>query len=221
MPGFIALLKGIMTKQRYQYATVFVDHFSNYTYVHFHAQNTAQEVVAGKHAFEAHMQGHGVRAMHYHSNNGYFGENLFMQDLQEEMQTITFCSVNGHHQNGRAEKKIRDLREQARAMLLHAHARWQSAITNNLWPYAVQTAMELHGGQKGWLLPNHKDVRQRCGCQPATLPHLWMPDLYPGLWPCSGTVDWTLGIESESRHLLGPVAQRETEQCVPVFRMNT
>jgi hypothetical protein len=55
-PGFIGQLKGnILTKERYRYATVFVDQYSDYTYVHFHVRLTSEETVKAKHAFEAHL----------------------------------------------------------------------------------------------------------------------------------------------------------------------
>jgi hypothetical protein len=58
-------------------------------------------------------------------------------------QTISFCRVSAHFQNGKAEKWIRDLSEQARKQLLHAKARWPSAIEINLWPYALRNANDI------------------------------------------------------------------------------
>ena len=51
-PGFIAQLKGKLTQQRYHYATVFVDQFSRYTFVHLQCRITSEETVQAKHAFE-------------------------------------------------------------------------------------------------------------------------------------------------------------------------
>ena len=39
-----------------------------------------------------------------------------------------------------AEKRIRDLQDLARTMLIHANKRWPAAITANLWPYALRMA---------------------------------------------------------------------------------
>eukprot|EP00978_Attheya_sp_CCMP212_P015226 scaffold39205_cov33-Attheya_sp.AAC.1 len=55
-------------------------------------------------------------------------------------QTISFCGVNAHWQNGIAEKKIRDLTEQARTILLFAQNRWPVAVSIHLWPYALRSA---------------------------------------------------------------------------------
>jgi hypothetical protein len=46
--------------------------------------------------------------------------------------------------NGHAEKRIRDLQENARAMLLHARRQWPIAVTANLWPYVVRMANDVH-----------------------------------------------------------------------------
>jgi hypothetical protein len=39
-------------------------------------------------------------------------------------QTIDFCGVGAHHQNGVAERDIFTVTEMARAMLLHAVLHW-------------------------------------------------------------------------------------------------
>ena len=60
--------------------------------------------------------------------------------MVKQKQTINFCGVNAHRQNGLAEKAISNLQEQARTTLLHAQARWPQAIHTSLWPYAMGTA---------------------------------------------------------------------------------
>lgn len=57
-------------------------------------------------------------------------------------QYLTFCGVGAHHQNGKAEKKIRDVQDLARTAILHANRRWPAAVTANLWPYAVRKACD-------------------------------------------------------------------------------
>jgi hypothetical protein len=81
-----------------------------------------------------------VIVKHYHADNGCFAESLFMSVVAESGQTISFCGVSAHFQNGIVEKWIHDLSEQARKQLLHAKARWPSAIKINLWPYALRNA---------------------------------------------------------------------------------
>jgi hypothetical protein len=136
-PGFVAQLKGILTKRRYTCATVFFDHYSRLGYVHMQQQLTSDETVEAKHAFEAFSRSQGVTIKHYHADNGRFSDNAFLKDIREArpIQSITYCGVNAHFQNGIAEKRIRDLQEPARKKLLHAKARWPSAVTTNIWPY--------------------------------------------------------------------------------------
>ena len=59
--GFIAQLKGKLTKQRYNYATVFVDQFNDLSYAHLQRSITSSETVEGKLAFEAYARSMGVK----------------------------------------------------------------------------------------------------------------------------------------------------------------
>ena len=139
-PGFIAQLKGALTKDRYRCATVFVDHASRHGYVYLQRSTSSNETLHAKHAFEAYSSKHNVHIKHYHCDNGRFADNLFVRDVDEKNQTISYAGVNAHFQNGIAEKRIRDLQESARKMLLHAKSRWSEAVSINLWPYALRNA---------------------------------------------------------------------------------
>ena len=93
-----------------------------------------------KQAFERFCSTHGVKAVHYHANNGRFADNAFVKDIRQQNQSVTYCGVNAHFQNGVAEKRIRDLQDHTCTALLHATARWPAAISTYLWPYALWTA---------------------------------------------------------------------------------
>jgi transposase InsO family protein len=75
--GFFAQLKGILTLRRYRAATVFVDHFSGYKYIHLMSHLSSVETVAAKVAFERHASDLGVSILHYHADNGKFQDNAF------------------------------------------------------------------------------------------------------------------------------------------------
>jgi len=77
---------------------------------------------------------------HYHADNGRFSDNAFMNDVKQQHQSISFCGVNSHFQNGIAEKRIRDLQERARTILIHAQNRWKGVIHVSLWPYGLNEA---------------------------------------------------------------------------------
>jgi hypothetical protein len=67
-----------------------------------------------------------------------------MNHCAERHQTISFAGVNAHFQNALAEKRIRDLQDSARTMLVHAKHRWPQAISAHLWPYALRMANDVH-----------------------------------------------------------------------------
>jgi hypothetical protein len=113
------------------------------SYVHLQESLTSAYTVEAKEAFEAFARNMGVRIQHYHADNGSFADNGFMNTVKQQQQTISFCGVNAHFQNGIAEKRIRDLQEQARAMLLHANSWWPKVVSVHLWPYALGSANQL------------------------------------------------------------------------------
>jgi Reverse transcriptase (RNA-dependent DNA polymerase) len=141
-PGLIGQMKGILTKQRYTVATVFVDQYSDLSYVHLQPSTSAADTIQAKRAFELYASTHGVKILHYHADNGRFADNAWRKDVRDNQQRLTFCGVNAHHQNGRAEKRIRDLQDMARTSLIHAQRRWPKAINAHLWPYALRKANE-------------------------------------------------------------------------------
>ncbi|KAI2497267.1 hypothetical protein MHU86_17231 [Fragilaria crotonensis] len=139
-PGLVAQSKGKSTHKRFTCATVFVDHYSRLSFVHMQETNNALETLAAKHAFERFALSHNVTVKRYHGDNGRFSDNDFRSACRTQGQQLTFCGVNAHFQNGIAERRIRDLQDRARTMIVHAKHRWSNAITSNLWPYAIRLA---------------------------------------------------------------------------------
>ena len=142
-PGFIAQLKGTLTQQRYKYATVFVDQFSRHTFVYLQKRVTSQETVMAKHAFERSAEQCGIMIKHYHTDNGSFADNTFMQDCQANRQSLSYCGVSAHIQNSTAERRIRDLQERTRTSMLYAMNKWRKMVIINLWPYAMRHANDV------------------------------------------------------------------------------
>ena len=143
VPGFVPIAKGQPTVLRYRGASVFVDHATDFMYVHMHQHLTMYETIDAKHAFDRLAEKHGVRILHYHCDNGRFADKAFVDDVRAAHQTITFCGVGAHHQNGIAERRIRDITENARTSLLHAAHRWPKAIAANLWPQAIKHVVNV------------------------------------------------------------------------------
>ena len=59
-PGLIAQMTGQLTKKRYNYATVYADSYSGYSYLYLQQTPDADETLKGKLAFELHAKQHGV-----------------------------------------------------------------------------------------------------------------------------------------------------------------
>jgi len=143
VPGLIAQLKGIPTKKCYKCAAVFVDLYSNLGYVYLQQSTAANETIKAKEAFERYAKSYGASIQHYHADNQRFAEAQWIKHCEENGQSLSYCGVNAHFQNGKAEKRIRDLQDSARTMLIHAHHRWPSVIDHHLWPYALRTANDV------------------------------------------------------------------------------
>jgi hypothetical protein len=128
--GFIAQMKGkLYQQQQYRCSIVLVDHFSGMSFVFLQVSTSAEETLMEKAAFEHHANTFGVRIVHYHADNGLFAEKAWKDDVETKFQKLTFSGVGARHQNGRAEKRIRDLQDEARTSLIHANILWPDAIS--------------------------------------------------------------------------------------------
>ena len=94
-----------------------VDHCSRLSHVHVHKTANADDAIAAKRAFEQHARKRGVTIKHYHADNSIFKSAAFLQEVTKCQQTISFCGVDAHHQNGVAEHRIRVLSDTARKIL--------------------------------------------------------------------------------------------------------
>jgi transposase InsO family protein len=131
IPGFIGQMTGKLMNQCTVASTAYVDHASDLSYVYHQTSRTSEETLKSKLAFEKFAASHGVNIKHYHADNGRFKDKIFSKSIQEKGQTISFCGVGAHHQNGIAEKRIGDLQRRATTLLLQAHRRWPDAINTH------------------------------------------------------------------------------------------
>ena len=99
-PGLIPQMSGFLTNKRIWGSTMFVDHVSDYVYVHLMKDLTLDETLLAKEALEKLMAQAGRTIKHYHDDNGSFADNGFIDAVNENNQRITFCGVGAHHQNG-------------------------------------------------------------------------------------------------------------------------
>ena len=71
--GLIAQMSGCITCQRYQYICIFVDHHSDFTYIHLINTQSGYELFEAKEAFEAFTESHGVNIKNYHAEMEFSG----------------------------------------------------------------------------------------------------------------------------------------------------
>ena len=142
-PGLIVQMSGSLTKRRYNYATVYIDNYSRYSYLHLQQTPDVEETLKGKLALELHAKQHRVAILNYHADNGIFRANKWLLDCERKQQGKTFAGVNTHHQNGRAERRIRLLQELTRTQLIHLSHKWKKRLTATpLWPYGMKNSNE-------------------------------------------------------------------------------
>jgi hypothetical protein len=159
-PGLIAQMTGFMTKQQYQYATVYVDQASGLGCVYLQKTASATKTLEGKLAFERYCLHQGVVVCGYHADNGIFKAHDWVQACYQHDQSLTFAAFGAHHTNGKAERHIHELQEMACTMLVHANRHWPTAIDAYLWPYAVHYANKCINN-----MPNMQDPRRHSPLQ--------------------------------------------------------
>ena len=132
VPRLIAQLCGFLTRKCFTAAMIFIDHFSRLSYVHLQQTTSGEETLQAKRVFEAYAKSHGVTVKHYHANNGCFVEPAFQDHCKANQQTFSATGVNAYFQNGITEKRIQDLQDAVRTMLVHAKHQWPQAINAHL-----------------------------------------------------------------------------------------
>jgi hypothetical protein len=148
-PGYVDVFKGKPATAKYHAASVYVDHASRYTYIKCHFSTGSQEALEGKYRFEQMAATHGVKVKAYRADNGIMACHDFVQHVNVNQQTISYCGVNAHGQNGIAERSIRTVCDRARTMLLHAMEHWPEAVSIDLWPFALKMAADIHNATPG------------------------------------------------------------------------
>ena len=93
---------------------------TNWVKVHLMQDSTGDSTIEAKNAFEQDAATRGVHIKGYHADNSRYAEPLFRDDCRDKQQSLTFCGVGAHHQNGIAEAKIKQLTLASRTMILHA-----------------------------------------------------------------------------------------------------
>jgi hypothetical protein len=131
-PGLIPQMSGSLTNLRIMGARVIVDHYSDHTYIYLMRELTLVETLMAKHAYEEFLALMGIKSKAYHADNGHFSDRGFRDDWVANNQSITFCGVGSHHQNGITERKIKDITLGGQTLLLHAKCMLAVCLLLNL-----------------------------------------------------------------------------------------
>jgi hypothetical protein len=137
-PGLIPQMADFLTNFRIWGAAIFVDHFLDYVYVALMHDLTLDETLFAKSSFERHAFDGGVNVKSCQANNGWFANAGFQQAIKEANQTITFCAVGAHHQNGIFKSEIKELTLISCTLLLTAKRHWPEYVTNMMRPFTLK-----------------------------------------------------------------------------------
>ena len=138
-PGIKPQSKGCLTNTSIVGAQIFADHCSSPPFLHCHLLEnfSGDEAIKAKVGFERSAATFNVSVRHYRADNGRFAEEAFVNACTSSGQTIDFCGVGAHFQNGIAESNIGYLQDTTRAVLLHAIRMWPEMISLELWSLAL------------------------------------------------------------------------------------
>jgi hypothetical protein len=148
-PGRLATLKGKPSKNSYHACTFFIDHASNKVHIMLYYSTGANEAVHAKRHFENVATEHSVSIHKYHGDNGGFATHQFKSSCETLNQALDFSGVGAKHQNGVAEGMIGTITCRACTMLLHTICCWPDAISEDLWPFALKLAVDIHNSTPG------------------------------------------------------------------------
>ena len=131
-----------LKNQRLWGATTFVDHVSDYVYVHLMRDLSLTKTFLAKSAMEKVMAQAGRTVKKYHTDNGLFSDNVSIDAVNGKDQKITFCGVGAHHQNGIIENKNKILKTGGCTLLLHGRRLWPNMIDEIFCPFAIKAVAE-------------------------------------------------------------------------------
>ena len=121
-----------LTNQRLWGATTFVDHVSDYVYVHLMRDLSLTKILLAKSEMEKVMAQAGRTVKHCHANNGRFSDNGFIDAVNGKDQNITLYGIGAHHQNGIIENENKILTTGGRILLIHCRHMWPNMIDEML-----------------------------------------------------------------------------------------
>ena len=133
-PGLVDVHKGKPSSAKYHAASIYVDYASRYTYIKCHYSTGAAKAIEGKQCYEQLAASHGVKIKAYRVDNGIMSCHDYVQHATLNQQSITYCGVNAHGQNGIAKRSIRTICEHARTISCMTWSTGQTLLQSTCGP---------------------------------------------------------------------------------------
>ena len=101
--GLVQQARGRRAKKRHKVATLWVDHHSDFMYIHTQESTAAEHTIEAKLEFESFAKRYNVHIESYRTDNGTFTAKEFTEAIDDTEQKLTHCGIGAHWQNGIAE----------------------------------------------------------------------------------------------------------------------
>ena len=132
VPCLIPHFFGFLTSKRLHYASFSADDKSNFEFTHHLEQNSFDKTMISKRSCESELRKYGKEARHSHAGNGTHATSKRKEGIEDQKQDLTFCGVGSHHQNGKAENRIKITCNPERIISIHALCFWPKVISQSL-----------------------------------------------------------------------------------------
>ena len=114
-----------------QYFTAYVDEYTKFRWVYVHSDRTTSTDILKRFILDATKgTSHRIKCLRTDQAGEHLSES-FRKELSDQMIALECSCAYEHHQNGRAEKLIRDLCTMARCMLSYGK------VPRDMWGYAI------------------------------------------------------------------------------------
>ena len=123
---------------------IFVDHTTGFVHIEHMINFTATETIQAKCHFEKKMLDMGIFVQAYQSDDGIFDTAAFLEEINKELQNITFSKAGAQHENVIAKWGIQSILTRTWMLLIHAVICWPAISDTSLWQMAVEYVLHHH-----------------------------------------------------------------------------
>ena len=132
-PGRPLTYSGKTNTNKVSIITLFVDSISIKLFAESQENTGAKETLVAKYSIEREAKTCGISIKAFRKDNGIFKAVVFKADLTNHDQSITYCGVGAHHQNGVIERNMKNMVEKELFYLMPIHV----GIVPSKWSYGL------------------------------------------------------------------------------------